>query len=60
MNNVQFNAIMFLATVVVYSQDPNNWTLGWTIFVSIIFAVSYFSQKDGVVKSLEGCNEWKN
>ena len=49
MNNVQFNAIMFLATVVVYSQDPRNWTLGWTIFVSIIFAVSYFSQKDEVV-----------
>ena len=44
MNSVQFNAVCFIASTIMYSAIPNVTNLFFVIFVSIIFAVSYFKQ----------------
>lgn len=44
MKSVQFNAVCFIASTIMYSANPNVANLFFVIFVSIVFAVSYFKQ----------------
>ena len=46
MNRIQFNAVMLICSVILYSNKPTAYMMAITMIILIFYAESYFSQKE--------------